>query len=143
MTGVNGVNNSAANESYSYDSDGNRVSSSAGSTTDGGYVTGANNPLVSDGTSSHRNPLDDIPRDLLLPAVVEPRRAGVGVTQEILHIFKSSAKRPLGYRGVRALSGKLGSRSQHCWSWHGGASSGAGKLMEESHAKSRRQRPRG
>jgi hypothetical protein len=36
---------------------------------------------------SNRNPLWDVPRDLPLPAVVEPRHAWLGLPGQVLHVF--------------------------------------------------------
>jgi hypothetical protein len=41
--------------------------------------------------SSNRNPLHDVPGDLLLPAIVEPRGARVGVAGQMLHLFEGYA----------------------------------------------------
>src|SRR3954469_16230636 len=38
-------------------------------------------------TTSYRNPFDDIARDLLVAAVVEVRRPGVRVPQQVLHLL--------------------------------------------------------
>src|SRR5256885_10452569 len=45
--------------------------------------------------SSHRNPLNNVACDLLLPAVVEPRRARVTMPSQILHVLQGH---PLGQK---------------------------------------------
>src|SRR5215469_5037115 len=37
---------------------------------------------------SNRNPLDDVPCHLPLPAVIEPRRPRVGMASQVLHVFE-------------------------------------------------------
>ena len=53
----------------------------------------------------HRNPFDDVSRNLLLPAIVEPRGPGIGMAEQILHVFEGNAlKQEVGRGTSEAIS---------------------------------------
>lgn len=52
------------------------------------------------------NPLDDISRDLFLSPIVESGRAGIGVAEQILHVFQRHAL--LQQIGRRATAKRMG-----------------------------------
>src|SRR5262245_8367271 len=82
---------------------------------------------------SNRNPLDDVPRHLLLPAVIELGRAGVGVAGEILDlvafgaVFEQVGDRREVKRGQGSQKGSelfldmiSGSQDGQCFAWAAG-----------------------
>ena len=83
---------------------------------------------------------DDIPRDTLVPAIVESRGPRVGVPCEVLDVFERSTIRPLRHHTTRPWRMSLGLTFSRYWSWHNGASNAVTTLTEEINAKRRRPR---
>jgi len=70
---------------------------------------------------SHRNLIDDAPRDLLLSPVVKPGRPGIGVAGRMLDIFQCTDTLHLKRAAIPPQPLRLQSPLRHCWDWPGGA----------------------